>query len=189
MIASSDQQLKQHIAIAALRRELVYIVRNRFDADGAYSCGCVLAASENLLLLQRLTDRIDFDGYEVLRIADISDFDLEFDHKDFYKTALKLKSLAPSEPPEILLSDMRHLLSSIDENFPLLVIEREERAPDECEIGRIKLLTDTKYALRWLSPDAEWEDNQRTYAVQDITRVTFDGEYENTLALVAGIPK
>jgi hypothetical protein len=84
---------------------------------------------------------------------------------------------------------MRHLLSSVSENFRLVVIEREERAPDECEIGRFKLLTDTKYALKWISPNAKWEDDPQTYEINDITRVTFDGEYENTLALVAGIPQ
>jgi hypothetical protein len=167
----------------------VKTVRDRFDAEGAYSCGCILAASEDLLLLQRLSDRIDFDGYEVLRIKDITNFDTEFDRKAFYKKALQAKSITPSDSPEIDLTDMRHLLFSANETFPLIAIEREERAPDQCEIGRIKLLTDTKYALKWLSPDARWEDDHRTYEIEDITRVTFDGEYENTLALVAGIPR
>ena len=189
MVDSAHQKLLQDIASALSRHELVQIVRDRFDPDGVASCGCLLAASDRLLLLHRLTDRIDSDGYEVLRIDDISDFCVAFDRKTFYQAALKAKGIAPSAPPAVDLSDMRNLLASVDEEFPLLVIDREERVQDECEIGRIKLLTDTKYALRWLSPEAEWEDDHRTYEIRDVTRVTFDGEYENTLALVAGIAK
>ena len=187
MSDSTAPQLAQEIAAAVAERALVEVVRDRFDPDGVASCGCLLAASDELILLQRLSDRIDFDGYEVLRVADISEFLVAFDHKAFYEAALKAKQLQPSAPPAVDLSGMRQLLASVDAQFPLLVIDREARVIDECEIGRIKLLTDTKYALKWLSPDAEWEDDLRTYDIADVTRVTFDGEYENTLALVAGI--
>jgi hypothetical protein len=180
------QQLEEKIAVAASSRELVQIFRDRIDSDGICSRGCILAASEELLMLQRLSDRIDFDGYEVLRVKDITSIDTEFDRKAFYKKALQAKSIERSGPPEVDLTDMRHLLFSVNEKFPLVVIAREERAPDQCEIGRIKLLTDTKYALKWISPSAIWEDDLQAYEVKDITRVTFDGEYENTLALVAG---
>lgn len=124
-----------------------------------------------------------------MRVKDITHFDTDFARKTFYEKALQAKSIEPSDAPEVALSSMRHLLASVNENFPLIVIEREACAPDQCEIGRIKLLTDTKYALKLLSPDARWEDDYRTYAIEDITRVTFDGEYENTLALVADITK
>ena len=183
----SHQQLVARIAKAASNRDLAEVVRDQFDADGVRSCGCVLAASEDLLLLHRLSDRIDFDGYEVLKVKDVTHFNTDFDRKQFYEKALHAKSIVPSDAPDVSLSSMRHLLESVDAKFPLIVIEREVRTPDECEIGRIRLLTDMRYALKWLSPDARWEDDGQTYAIEDITRVTFDGEYENTLALVAGI--
>ncbi|WP_340115238.1 hypothetical protein [Pelagibius sp. 7325] len=139
-------------------------------------------------MLQRLSDRIDLDGYEVLRVEDVTSIDVEFDRAAFYKKALQAKAIKPSFPSEVVLTDMRNLLSSVNDKFSLVVIEREERVPDECEIGRIKLLTDEKYALKWLSPEARWEDDLRTYETKDVTRVTFGGEYENTLALVADLP-
>ncbi len=82
---------------------------------------------------------------------------------------------------------MRALLDSIEKRFSLFAVYRERLAPGGCEIGRIKLASDESYALKYISPEACWEDDDLHYKFSDVTRVLFDGEYERTLALVAGI--
>lgn len=39
-----------------------------------------------------------------------------------------------------------------------------------------------------ISPDATWEDEATEFKLGDITRVSFDGEYEKALHLVGGKP-
>lgn len=81
---------------------------------------------------------------------------------------------------------MRELLRSIERRYPLVVIHRERVVPDECEIGRLKLASEGTYALRMITPEATWMDDEEIYRYADITRIAFDGEYENTLARVSG---
>jgi hypothetical protein len=148
--------------------------------------GFVVGASSELLLLHTLSDRVDLDGYSAVRVHDVTAVQREFTKKPFYLKALKLKGVIPTRPDGIDLSDVRTLMCSVEERYPLIVIHRERVLADEGEIGRIKLTSGDTYALRFISPTATWEDDDRTFRYADVTRVQFDGEYENTLALVAG---
>ena len=151
----------------------------------AYRQGFVLGVSSELLLIERLSDRIDLDGFLALRLRDVTSLDIDFPRKDFYVKALSLKKLAPTVPSGIDLSNMRSLIRSVGERYPLVVIDRELVADGECEIGHIKVASESSYALRWLSPDATWQEDAKRYKYSDITQVGFGGEYETTLALVA----
>jgi hypothetical protein len=148
--------------------------------------GFVVGVSQELLLLHMLSDRLDLDGYSAFRIRDVTVLNGRFEKKSFYIKALDLKGIRPNRPEGIDLSDMPSLMRSVEGRYPLIVIHRERVAPDECEVGRIKLTSADTYALRFISPTAIWEDDYRTFRYADVTRAEFDGEYERTLALVAG---
>lgn len=163
--------------------DLVDIGRSGLDNRG--SQGFVIAVSAELLLLHSFSDRLDLDGYTAFRIRDITEFRRDFRRKDFYLKALELKGIRPVPPVGIDIESVQGLLRSIERTYPLVVIHRERVVPGECEVGRIKLTSESTYALRWISPTATWEDDDLTYQYADITRVDFDGEYENTLAMVA----
>jgi hypothetical protein len=47
------------------------------------------------------------------------------------------------------------------------------------------MASENTYVLRSLSPDAEWENDDRPFRYQDITMIEFGGEYERTLLMVA----
>lgn len=184
---ATAEDVGSKVAAALSRNELVRVSRGGIDPSGLHSEGYLLDASDQFILLHRLSDRIDLDGYEVLRLKDVTKLEIDFPRKRLFEKALKMKSISYRRPMGVQLTNTRALLSSVSNQYPLIVIERELRAPGECEVGRIKLLTDEKYALKWLSPDSKWEDDPEVYDIADVTRVQFDGEYENTLALVAGI--
>ena len=80
---------------------------------------------------------------------------------------------------------MTVVLRSVNEKYPVIVIEREALYPDECEIRRLREITEAEYSLKSLSPCGQWHDVNDANKLDDITRVTFDGQYENTLAAVA----
>jgi hypothetical protein len=147
--------------------------------------GFAVGASSQLVLLQFLSDRLDLDGYAAFPLRDVTALNREFPKKAFCLKALELKRCRPEVPAGIDLSGLPALLRSIEQRYPLVVIQREKVVPDECEIGRIKMTSENTYALRWITPTATWADDDETYRYADITRVGFGGEYENTLALVA----
>ena len=134
-----------------------------------------------------MSDRIDLDGYEALRLVDISEVLTEFHQSDFLLAAARVKKLEPREPRGLDVADIQRLLASIQANYPLIALEREVVAPDECDIGRITVFSRGAFRMRLMTPRAEWADDDTWRSLDDVTRVTFDGEYERTLALVAGI--
>lgn len=166
---------------------LVLIGRRHLEPESAYRAAYVIDVSETLVLLSTVSDRIDLDGYEVLRLADITSCRSDFRRRAFYEKALAVKRCEPEAPYPIDLRDIATAMRSIDAQYPLLVIARERVAPDEVAIGRLKAALATGVRLRWITPDAAWDEDRTLYRYSSITRLAFDGEYENTLALVAGI--
>jgi hypothetical protein len=147
----------------------------------------VLATSKRLALLQPVRDRIDLDGYDVIRLEDVTGVE-DCPRAEFFKRALALKRQRPRLPrARIDLANMSRLLRSVDDAGSLLVISREFKMPGECEIGRLLRLKRETYQMRWITPGAEWEADDRVFRLSDITRVQFGGAYERTLADVAGL--
>jgi len=167
--------------------QLVRITRDKVDPVDESIEGYIIDASEAFLLIHKLSDRIDLDGYQAIRRSEITMIERDFPRKPFLEEALTKKGIFPKKPSEIQLSDIKSLVESTSKSYPLLVIHRELVASDQCEIGQIIMLTDERYSLKEITPDAEWSDRVDIYKLDDITCLTFDGEYENTLALVAGI--
>ena len=181
------EDLAQKLREARDQLDLVRVSRDRLGNPDPYSCGHVLDFSTELVLFHSLSDRIDLDGYDVLRLEDITSLDLAFPRKWFYVRALELKRIAPKKPRGISLTNMRSLLQSIGENYPLVVIERERVGAGACEIGRAKSASAASCTFQRISSEATWESKDRHYKYAEITRVGFGCEYEKTLALVAGL--
>ena len=168
------------------KRTLVSVERvQSSDMNIGMQVGFVLGISSKLVLLQSLSDRIDLDGYEVMRLRDIVEVDADYTARKFHETALRLKKVFPASPPVINLESIPRAISSAQSCFGVVVIHREFESPDECEIGQVIFETDKKYRLRWLTPEATWIDDGRRYPFKEITRLEFGTEYARTLALVA----
>ncbi|ACL02264.1 conserved hypothetical protein [Desulfatibacillum aliphaticivorans] len=172
---------------AKKRRILVQIGRQDLDGEDFLFHGFILDFSREHVLIQLISDRFDLDGYEVLRTENITLLDSEFEHRRFLERALGIRGMRPIPLEGIDLKDTRSMFRSVEKQFPLLVIHREWDSDGECEVGRIKMAADEFYTLKALSPTAEWVDDDKVYRYSDVTRVCFGGDYETTLARVAGI--
>jgi hypothetical protein len=161
--------------------QLVLAFRNGLDPLTGY----LVDESELFVVLHHVSDRYDLDGYNVLPRRDIQKLETEFDKQDLIERALRLKGLSPKPPKPLDLTSFRGLLESVQQAYPLLVIYCERVHEDECEVGRIRLTTDDTYVLDSITPNAEWELDDRPFKYGDITMLQFDGDYENTLAMVA----
>lgn len=166
---------------------LVRVARHRLEAVHLFTTGYVLACSKRLVLLQTLTDRIDLDGFEVLRMSDITGATDQFARQEFYQRALELKRIRPMANTPVEVSDLPQTVEFISAAYPLLSVSRERTHPDELTVGRVSMVKRTGFFLQWITPSAVLEDEQRFERFAGITRLQFGAEYENTLALVAGL--
>ena len=164
--------------------ELVSLFREEIDETEWF--GYVVAENDDFLAIHSVSDRYDLDGYRIFRTEDLDEIDDEFERKDLVLRAMEFKNLEPQTIPWLSLDSIREMVLSIQAEEPLLVIEREIVSPEECEIGRVRLDSDSTYSLLWMTTQAEWERDDRVFHYEDITQISFGGEYERTLAQLAG---
>jgi len=147
--------------------------------------GFVVGESSALVVLHRVSDRYDLDGYCALPLGEVTSINESFAKRDLYQRVVQLKALAPVPPEGIDFTSMRTLMESAQEVFGVLVIAREKVQPSEVEVGTIRMTSEDTYVLRWLTGTAEWENDDRPFRYRDITKLEFGTEYEQMLLAVA----
>lgn len=168
-------------------RALVQVIRRQLEEDGEHLVGVPVAVGTEWLVISRLGDAILLDGFDALRLSDITDVKHDFQRRSFYVRGLKHKRAALAALPALDLNSGRDLLRSAQRCYSLLVISREIENPGVAEIGRIIRASSHSYAMRLLTPNAKWVSEGVSYRTGEITRIGFGGEYEETLAAVAGL--
>ncbi|MDK1021666.1 MAG: hypothetical protein QGD90_08545 [Candidatus Hydrogenedentes bacterium] len=182
----SREEILKKVLTAKRYRKMVLCYRKCFEENDCYDRGYVVDANSRYVLLHIVDDRIELDGYVVLRTEDITEVLCQFDNYRFIEKALAIRRMEPARPTLVDLTSMKAALRSIDEHFPLLVVHREEINGDECWIGSLDSVSDKTFTLRAMDPDAKWSGSKR-FRFNEVTRIEFDGGYETALAQVAGI--
>ncbi|MCH8203734.1 MAG: hypothetical protein IID09_01155 [Candidatus Hydrogenedentes bacterium] len=182
----SKEEILKKVLTAKRYRKMVLCYRKCLEGDDCYDRGYVVDGNERYVLLHIVDDRIELDGYVVLRTEDITEVLCEFDNYKFIEKALAIRRMEPERPTLVDLTSMEAVLRSIDEHFPLLVVHREEVNGDECWIGSLDSVAEKTFTLRAIDRDAKWSGAKRI-RFDEVTRVEFDGGYETALAQVAGI--
>ncbi|RDL43190.1 hypothetical protein DN730_15940 [Marinomonas piezotolerans] len=167
---------------ARTRKNVVRIFREDIDGPDNWTDGFVIAANEEMVLLQLVDDSVHLNGYQILFLEDISDFMHPAPFNDFQKRVLELRD-EEVEDPEVDLDDLAVLLVDISEEYGLVTLHREEVDPDGCEIGRVVRADATTFELEEIGSDARWFDETFEYDLYDITRIEFGGAYEDALLL------
>jgi hypothetical protein len=179
-----SNQIDQCLASAKHDGSIVQIARAELDESGPHSIGYVLDYTDQFVLLHRLSDRIDLDGFEVIRKPHVTKCHASFRNADFYQRAIEMKGAPPHRLAHIDLTSMEALLHSLRHVTPLVTIHREALAPDECEIGRVEMISTDGVVVQTITSSAAWAE-RRAFTFEEITRIEFGGEYEKTLAMVA----
>ena len=149
--------------------------------------GYVLDVGPKFFLLAVVSDRIWFDGFECLRIGDVSEL-REDTRAKFVEAALKKRGERMPRKPRIKLDSIEDLIESAGRAFPLVTIHQEVVDPDVCRIGRVVEVNKKQVSLLEIDPDAKWDKTPTEYRLNEITRVNFGGDYEDALSLVGGLP-
>ena len=179
--------IRQDIGLATKSNRVIKVWREGMDRYAL--TGCIVDTSDEFLVVHCMSDAIRLDGYSLIRITDITSIDRDPRYGDFYEKALKLMKDKPRRPKNLRLENMYSVLQSLDENYPLISVEREKVKNDECAIGKIHMMSENMVVLKWLTPDAKWKGNSPRYRLRDITKIDFDTSYINVLATVARVSK
>jgi hypothetical protein len=150
--------------------------------------GYVFDVGSKFFLLAVVSDRLWFDGFECLRIADVRDIEPD-QLAAFAEAALKVRGERMPRKPRVNLASIEDLLLSASRAFPLVTIHREAVDPDVCNIGRVVAIDRGRVSLLEINPDATWDAAPSQYRASEITRVNFGGDYEEALHLVGGRPR
>ena len=182
----STEEILKKILTAKRYCKMVLCFRKCLEENGCFDRGYVVDATDRYALLHVVDDRIELDGYVILRTEDITEVECEFPSLKFIEKALAIRRMQPERPALVDLTSMESILRSIDEHFPLLVVHREQVNGDECWIGSLDSVGDKTFLLNAMNPEAKWNGAKR-FRFDEVTRIEFDGGYETALAQVAGI--
>jgi len=148
--------------------------------------GFVIDFSDKLILLHRLDwNTFRLDGYTILRDVDVHQKRFFSRSTCWQVKAAKKWKLRP-QPVSINLTNWETAAKDIHSLYPLLTVHREIRFANECWIGLPLEVSPRDFVLDNLDPNAEWT-GPYSMKTADITRIDFNGGYENALA--SGAPK
>ena len=173
------------VSSARSKRTLV-----RFESQFDHSSvrGYVLDVGPQFFLVAVVSDRIWFDGFECFRVGDVRDLRPD-PHGAFVESALQIRGEQIPVKARVSLASIEELLLSASREAPLVVVHCEEMDPEVCWIGRILSIKRGRLSLLGISPEAQWHEEPDTFRLDQVTRVSFGGDYEAALHLVGGDPK
>jgi hypothetical protein len=164
----------------------VRIERSIVGADPVL--GYVIAVGSQWTLLSAFSAGSP-NGWILLRIADVTSVDVASEGR-FVRRGLEFQRSWPARAPDTELSlsgDVRALIESAAEYFPLVTLYVENQHPGSFVVGRPIRWTLDRVGWQELSPDAAWESELTMYELAQITRVDVGGQYATALARIADL--
>lgn len=147
--------------------------------------GFVAAFSDTLIVLHRLDwDAFRLNGYTLIAADDISDYRVFDSPKYWQYRAVKLFRQVPKSPRRLLLGSYQDFLKSNVGKDRLVTLHVENTKPDVCYIGPVVSVTEKTVVIEDLNCNAEWTGLRRL-KLTDLTKIDFDGGYEEALAQTA----
>ncbi len=181
---SKKKSLDITIDIDEIIRQKLLVEFNRKPLETSSLFGFVLACNDGFSLIQEF-DRDSFvlDGYCVFRNNSVKKYSIYDDENYFLNEVISLKKIEPKPIVNISIESWTEVLRSVSENFSLIRIEREKIDNEACNIGKLHKLKKKSFVLEEIDSCAEWSGTY-DYKFKDLTKVGFDGLYENTLSFV-----
>jgi len=148
------------------------IVREGIDPDPLY--GIVLRESDNLTLVARELDFV-FDGYQVVRKADVTASTSTAGNKYGFKLLKAEGALSSIAVPDVDLGSWRDLFSSLGTGR---FVWLENETTGDFTVGPIVRVNPKSVRVHYFDAAGKWQDGQ-TFKYEDITTVQFGTRYLN----------
>jgi hypothetical protein len=174
--------------LSRAQQEQLLVTIRRWIPDADRLEGFVVGIGRKWVVLQRLSDQIAFDGWQLIRLKDIQAVSINPNPDCFEVRALKARSVWPPSAPALALDDVVGAAGSAYAATGMVSVFDEFDRPDACWIGNVVSLDESKLHLLEVDTHAGWRRKPRRFDPADITRIDFGGGYEESLRLVAGYP-
>jgi len=169
--------------VEALNKEMFVAVTRRFPGDATHS-GFVRELDADLVVVEKFHDFYS-EGFSLLRIDDI-DAIRQRPGDELFAKIIKSDELSRADAFQSVIDGegIGGALKRIQRLYGLAAIHCETGDPNEDEyiLGEISAITDDDVMLWVLGPEAQWELDVDTIALEDITQVEFATPYAETLA-------
>lgn len=169
----------------ALEEKAPVRIRRRYDADPID--GFVVGVGRRWVAVARLSDGMDPDGHDLVRIKDIRKVGIGNGSAVLGERVLKARDHWPLTGPVVRLDSLDEVLEGAGRGGALVAVHAERRSPDRFWVGRLAGRDeDGGVLLDGLDAAAEWEgDEPHTFRPKELTRLTVGDAYVAALALVA----
>ncbi len=159
----------------------------REDLEHGSFCGYVGGVGREFFVLWVVGDGITYDGLYVMRHRDVTELEAPDKHHAFFAKALALKQLAPRALPGFPLDSIRDVVQAAGKAAPIIGVhvDSEEEA-EVCYIGRLVSTEDEGFYMQELSPDAEWMREVSFFTWDEVSTVSMEDSYAQSLLAVAG---
>ncbi len=173
---NTTAKLKRHC------EKLHHIGIGRSNIETYQLYGFVLACSSELVLIH-VVDDFRSDGYQIIRVSDIS----EIRHSASDRTMQKilraegiLEQVGSKHP--IDLRSWQSALQSLKSLGGNVIVEGEEPWVDEFFIGKIIRINKKTLSMRHFDGTGKWNEKLSYCPYEDISSVRFDCEYVNVFS-------
>lgn len=144
--------------------------------------GFVLAISEKFALVHIFDcDYFRTDGYCVFENDSIKTFRVYDSDEYFLNEIVEKKKIKPKTISNISMESWETILQTVNDNFSLVVVEFEETYKNQCNIGTLEKSGKKTFSLLEIKTDASWDESATKYKLKNLTKVSFNNAYENTL--------
>jgi hypothetical protein len=167
-------------------RERIFVRFSR-PFERGFVRGYVLDIGPKFFLLALASEGGWFNGFECFRVGDVRNLRPD-PYAEFAEAALRKRGEHIAKKPRVNLQSIEEILRSVAKLSNLVVIARERVRPNACRIGQVLGVNDGRVSLLEIGPDAKWESSATELLLREITKVSFDGDYEDALHLVGGDP-
>jgi hypothetical protein len=183
--ATARRGLRRRLRKAQRRRDLVTLPR-RHDGQDPPVEGFVVGSSKAWVLLARVSDGLEPDGWTAVRVKDLRGLRVRPGAAGLTGRALKARGQwPPVAPRRVDLSEVAALVRSVDARTPLFTVHVERDRPDALWLGVADRLTRRALRLRTVGPRAKWAGHQ-DFWLKDLTRIDFGTTYAEAVHLVGG---
>ncbi len=182
---SKKKSLDIYTDIDEIISRKILIAFNRKPLEKSKLFGFVLACNDEFTLIHEFDEGIfRLDGYCIFKNDSVKKYSVYDKDEYFLNEVIKFKNIEPQAVPNVSIENWSEILRTVNEGFSLIRIEQEKIEKESCHIGKLDKLKKKTFSLMEIDTSADWDD-AFSYKYDDLTKVGFDGEYENTLILVA----
>ncbi len=150
-------------------------------------CGYVGGVGREFFLLWVVGDGITYDGMYVMRHRDISELEAPEKHHVFFEKALALKNIQPRPPRGFPLDNIREVVQAAGKRSAVIGVHVDsEDEAEVCYIGSLVSADDDGFYMQELSPDAEWMREVSFFGWDEVSTISMEDGYAQSLLAVAG---